>query len=91
MPTLQIVNGPLTGRLFQLDRELTIIGRNPDCDLILPPKSVSRKHAAILRKPAGFELKDIGSTRGTFVNGQKLTAAVVARGRPHAPDRRAAA
>jgi phosphoserine phosphatase RsbU/P len=73
VPTLQIVNGPLSGQLFQLDRELTIIGRNPDCDLVLPPKSVSRKHAAILRKTAGFELKDIGSTRGTFVNGRKLT------------------
>jgi serine phosphatase RsbU (regulator of sigma subunit) len=73
VPTLQIVNGPLSGQAFQLDRELTIIGRNPDCDLVLPPKSVSRKHAAILRKTGGFELKDIGSTRGTFVNGRKLT------------------
>jgi sigma-B regulation protein RsbU (phosphoserine phosphatase) len=73
VPTLQIVNGPLTGRLFKLDRELTVIGRNPDCDLVLAPKSVSRKHASILRKMGGFELKDIGSTRGTFVNGQKLS------------------
>jgi serine phosphatase RsbU (regulator of sigma subunit)/pSer/pThr/pTyr-binding forkhead associated (FHA) protein len=73
VPTLQIVNGPLSGQLFHLDRELTIIGRNPDCDLVLPPKSVSRKHASIHRKSGGFELKDIGSTRGTFVNGKKVT------------------
>ncbi len=77
VPTLQIVSGPFTGRLYTLDREVTIIGRNPECDLVLQPKSVSRKHAAILRKRAGFVLKDMGSTRGTFVNGQKLTQPVL--------------
>ena len=35
VPTLQIMNGPMSGRLFQLDREITIIGRNPDCDMVL--------------------------------------------------------
>ena len=34
---------------------------------------MSRKHAAIVRQRGGFLLKDMGSTRGTFVNGQKLT------------------
>jgi len=73
VPTLQIMNGPTVGQLFTLDRDLTIVGRNPDCDVVLQPKSVSRKHAAILRKPSGFEIKDMGSTRGTYVNGQKLS------------------
>jgi sigma-B regulation protein RsbU (phosphoserine phosphatase) len=77
VPTLQILSGPFTGRLYTLDREVTIIGRNPECDLVLQPKSVSRKHAAILRKSGGFVLKDMGSTRGTFVNGQKLTQPVL--------------
>ena len=31
-----------------------IVGRNPDCDVVLQPKSVSRKHAAIVRKEYGF-------------------------------------
>jgi serine phosphatase RsbU (regulator of sigma subunit) len=56
---------------------VTIIGRNQDCDLVLPPKSVSRKHAAILRTTAGFEIKDMGSTRGTIVNGQRITHPVL--------------
>ncbi len=73
-PTLQILVGRLAGRVFVLDRDLTIVGRNADCDVVLSAQSVSRKHAAISRKAAGYELKDIGSTRGTFVNGQKLTA-----------------
>jgi serine phosphatase RsbU (regulator of sigma subunit) len=77
VPTLQIMNGPWTGRLYKLDREVTVIGRNPDCDIVLAPKSVSRKHAAIVRKSGGFELKDMGSTRGTFVNGQRLAQPIL--------------
>ena len=77
VPTIQILNGPFTGRLYTLERDVTIIGRNPECDVVLQPKSVSRRHAAIVRKDGGFLLRDMGSTRGTFVNGQKLTQPVV--------------
>ncbi len=73
VPTLQIISGPLAGRVFKLDRELTLIGRNPDCDIVLPPKSVSRKHCAVVRRSGGFELKDMGSTRGTFIDSRRLT------------------
>lgn len=73
VPTLQIISGPLAGRVFKLDRELTLIGRNPECDIVLPPKSVSRKHCAVARRSGGFELKDMGSTRGTFVDSRRLT------------------
>src|SRR5262249_30862702 len=76
VPTLQVISGPLSGRLFTLEREVTSIGRNPECDLVLQPKSVSRRHAVILRKDGGFLLKDLGSTRGTFVNNQRLTQPV---------------
>ena len=79
VPTLQIISGPDTGRVYQLDRDLLVIGRNPDCDLVLAPKSVSRKHAAIVRRNAEYFLKDTNSTRGTFVNGQRLTQPVVLR------------
>ena len=77
VPTIQILSGPFTGRLYTLERDVTIIGRNPECDVVLQPKSVSRKHAAIVRKRGGFLLKDMGSTRGTYVNGQKLTQPVL--------------
>jgi serine phosphatase RsbU (regulator of sigma subunit) len=73
VPSLQIVSGPLAGRLFKIDRDLIIIGRNPDCDIVLAPKSVSRRHAAIVRRSVEYVLKDIGSTRGTYINGERLT------------------
>jgi phosphoserine phosphatase RsbU/P len=76
VPTLQVIGGPLAGRSFKLDREFTLIGRNPDCDIVLPPKSVSRKHCAVVRRCGGFELKDMGSTRGTFVDSRRLTQPV---------------
>ena len=79
VPTLQVMHGPMAGRLYQLDRDVTIVGRNPDCDVILQPKSVSRKHAAVLRKGTAFEIKDLNSTRGTLVNGQKLADAIELR------------
>jgi serine phosphatase RsbU (regulator of sigma subunit) len=63
----------MAGQVFTLDRELTTIGRNPDCDVVLQPKSVSRKHASIVWRSVGFEIRDLGSLRGTHVNGQKVT------------------
>ena len=77
IPTLQILSGPHAGRLFKIDRDLMIIGRNPDCDLVLEPKSVSRRHAAIVRREHDYVIKDLGSTRGTFVNGLRLSQPVV--------------
>ena len=77
VPTLQILSGPHAGRLFKIDRDLMIIGRNPDCDLVLEPKSVSRRHAAIVRRERDHVIKDLGSTRGTYVNGLRLTQPVV--------------
>ena len=76
IPTLQVMNGASSGRIYQLENEITVIGRNPDCDIVLAPKSVSRKHASIVRKIAGYELKDLGSTRGTYLDGHKLAQPV---------------
>jgi serine phosphatase RsbU (regulator of sigma subunit) len=67
----------MAGRLYNLDRDVITVGRNPDCDVVLQPKSVSRRHAAIVRRTTGFEIKDLGSTRGTYVNGLKLSEPVV--------------
>src|ERR1700735_5214515 len=77
VPARQIVTGRCAGRWYTLDRDVPIIGRNPECDVVLLPKSVSRKHAAIVRQRGGYLLKDMGSLRGTYVNCQKLTQPVL--------------
>ena len=40
--------------------------------MVLDDTTVSRRHATITRKPGGFELADLGSTNGTFVNGRQV-------------------
>ena len=55
---------------FTQDRVL--IGRNADCDVVLPLASVSRNHAEIRRDAEGWSISDLGSRNGTFVNDQPV-------------------
>jgi len=49
-----------------------IVGRSRTCDLALPGADASRRHAEILGTGKGFRLRDLGSTNGTFVNGERV-------------------
>jgi len=72
---LIIETGCLAGQRWLLDRDVVIIGREPNsCDLIIPERQISRRHAKIERTPAGFLLTDLGSKNGTSVNGSLLSA-----------------
>jgi len=51
------------------------IGRIPDNDLVLPDLDVSRHHAELRKSPTGsYEIVDLGSHNGTYVNGQRVTS-----------------
>lgn len=56
------------------------IGRVPDNDIVVPHLSVSRHHAELRTTPGGYRIVDLGSHNGTFVNEQRVTAAVLAEG-----------
>jgi pSer/pThr/pTyr-binding forkhead associated (FHA) protein len=68
-------------KAFPLAGNVTVIGRRDDCDLRIPLPTVSRRHCQLSLNNSAVELRDLGSTCGTFVNGQKVedeTAAVKA-------------
>ena len=62
------------GRSFKINGDESIVGRSPEAQVRLMEEGVSRKHARILRSAEGkFELTDLGSTNGTYLNGTRLT------------------
>ena len=63
--------GPLNGQRWTL-RNPIVIGRDPTCDIVVPKRQVSRRHARFLPTPHGVSLEDLDSKNGTHYNGQPL-------------------
>jgi nitrite reductase (NADH) large subunit len=61
------------GHRHAIDRDLLSIGRGEGCHIVLPDPAVSHLHAQISRHPEGLFLRDLGSSRGTWVNGEPVT------------------
>jgi pSer/pThr/pTyr-binding forkhead associated (FHA) protein len=73
MWTLRFISGKYQGGEFPLrpNREI-VIGRSSDLDMVLVEDMVSRKHAKIVTDDGSISIQDLGSTNGTFVNGEKI-------------------
>jgi serine phosphatase RsbU (regulator of sigma subunit)/pSer/pThr/pTyr-binding forkhead associated (FHA) protein len=78
-PTLLTIHGETPGKVYELNREVTTIGRDLGCDIVLSRKFVSRRHAQIIRDPAGFQIEDLHSNCGTAVDGVKISGRVPLR------------
>jgi pSer/pThr/pTyr-binding forkhead associated (FHA) protein len=78
MATLRLV--PASGPPLEVTGDSALVGREPSCDLVVSDGSVSRKHARIEKRGAGYVVLDQGSANGTFLDSQRVAEAVVRSG-----------
>jgi hypothetical protein len=75
-----VANGDwLKGQTFPLTQH-TVLGRDSECDITIPGTHLSRRHAEIAISGNKLLVKDLGSSNGTFVNGQKVVDAELTPG-----------
>jgi pSer/pThr/pTyr-binding forkhead associated (FHA) protein len=78
---LRFISGKYQGGEFPLKAERQIvIGRSSELDMVLVEDMVSRKHAKITTSAGKITIEDLGSTNGTFVNGEKIKQARLKEG-----------
>lgn len=74
------LSGPLVGKLHPLEEGETVLGRGEEATIAINDNRISRKHVAIAVGKGGTMLTDLGSTNGTYVNGQKIQTHVLKDG-----------
>ena len=72
--TLTVAEGSLAGTTLSLLDSGVLLGRNPECTLVLDDDFASGRHARIFRRDGGWFVEDLGSTNGTYLGSRKLTA-----------------
>jgi predicted component of type VI protein secretion system len=70
-------SGPTPGATFSLEGDQLTIGRDSSSAVAINDAEISRKHARMTFQGGKYVIEDLGSTNGTFVNGQRLVSAVV--------------
>jgi DNA-binding response OmpR family regulator len=72
-----------TGREHLLSSETLVIGRAVESDIVITSRRVSREHARVHREGRRTVLSDLGSTNGTFLNGERVLAPIELRDGDH--------
>lgn len=71
--SLTVTEGSLAGTTVPLKESGILLGRNPECTLVLDDDFASGRHARIFRRDAGWFVEDLGSTNGTYMGSARLT------------------
>src|SRR5437867_2785909 len=85
-PSLVVLQGREIGREYRMRRTKLILGRDEDAHLRIPDEGVSRKHALLeiswdqARRVQRILVRDLGSTNGTLVNGERVDQAELREG-----------
>lgn len=77
---LVVKRGPNAGSRFLLDQATTSAGRHPDSDIFLDDVTVSRRHAEFRLSGVDFQVVDVGSLNGTYVNREPVDTATLSNG-----------
>jgi pSer/pThr/pTyr-binding forkhead associated (FHA) protein len=69
---LVMANGPARGHVIQLREPHSVLGRQKECTVRIPSADVSRRHCALTFEDGVLYVEDLGSTNGTFINGERV-------------------
>ena len=72
---LIVRRGPQPNQIYELTKGIITIGRDITNDIVINDPEVSRHHCRLTQGGGGYTVEDLGSTNGTFINGQRLTGA----------------
>lgn len=72
MAVLKVVKGGCPGQILELHGERMVMGRHPNCHIVLENAAVSRSHAQIIESHGAMYLEDLRSRNGTYLNGQRV-------------------
>jgi diguanylate cyclase (GGDEF)-like protein len=73
-PFLIVIAGGSVGQMYPVRQDEMVIGRARSCSIRLDDDGISRRHAKIISLGSQVHIEDLGSTNGTFVNGEKLAS-----------------
>lgn len=72
MASIRILSGANAGEVYELGDREVLLGRHPECHVILKDSTVSRRHARFVKTSDGYFVDDVGSQHGTRVNGDLI-------------------
>jgi pSer/pThr/pTyr-binding forkhead associated (FHA) protein len=74
MAKIQVLEGPMSGARFDIDKEVVFVGRSPGNDVRIRDDAVSRRHLKIFSVESCYFIEDLKTKNGTMINGESLDA-----------------